>query len=582
MHSIRLNNVGRKFHRFINNDEFLTVKANFKNFNLQSCEFWALRNIYTTIEEGEIIGVIGRNGSGKSTLLSIIAGTLPVSEGMVTVNGKVSALLNLGAGFQEELTGKENIYLNATLLGFKKQDIERRFMSILEFSELGDFINAPLGSYSAGMKMRLGFSVAIHNDFDVLLTDEIITVGDISFQKKCFEKMADIKRLGKSLVIATQDMSLIERFCDRAILLEDGQLFYGGVPTAAVEQYQMLLNKKKILSEGSRSAMVTETKRWATDMQEWGEREGTKEVTIKGFVITNKWGLMANKVKCGEKMTFRVNFTVNEEIDNFHFGLAIFREDGVYCYGPNTQFDGLAIERMGKGDGYFELECNELLVMPGIYYLSAAIWDKNETFAYDYHKCSYKIEIIGFSAFGQLLRLKNNWSNFKFPITPHIKYPLNLDCLVEKWGSQVNSGLVIFESLTFLNNYGSKDSVFVTGRAFKIKVDFQIDRSLNHSLKHLILWIGIYRSDGIYCHGSIKQVASCGANSEILIYPKLKLLPGGYRISVGIWDLNNNKFLAYFHGVHSFNMISDRRDHGTVYLEHRWNWRIPKGGKIKK
>lgn len=240
-----LRNVGRKFHNFIDGPG----ASGRKDGAGRDGEFWALRGINIQIEKGEIIGIIGRNGSGKSTLLSIIAGTLPTSEGEILISGKISAILKLGAGFQDEFSGRENIYLNATLLGMKKPEIESRFAGIVEFSELGDFINAPLGSYSAGMKMRLGFSIVIHKDFDILLTDEIITVGDMAFQKKCFEKMVDFKRQGKSMLIATQDMGLVQRFCDRAFLLEDGGVFYAGCPDEAVENYEMLLSKKKVLSE---------------------------------------------------------------------------------------------------------------------------------------------------------------------------------------------------------------------------------------------------------------------------------------------------------------------------------------------
>jgi ABC-type polysaccharide/polyol phosphate transport system ATPase subunit len=574
MEIIRLNNVGRKFHKTVNTDKSQDRKAILNSPG----SFWALRNIYMSVNKGEIIGIVGRNGSGKSTLLNIIAGGMPVSEGEITAQGKVSALLTLGAGFQDEFTGKENIYLNASLLGMKRDDIKNIFADIVEFSELGDFINAPIGSYSSGMKMRLGFSVAIHKDFDVLVTDEIMAVGDIAFQKKCFEKIADFKRQGKSMIIATQDINVAERFCDRLFLLEDGHVIAEGKSIEVVERYQMLLAKKKILSEGARSAMVTETKRWATDMDEWGRREGTKEIIIKDFIVFDKSKEKVSKVKSGEAISIRVNFTVCEEIDNFHFGVAIFREDGVYCYGPNTQFDGLAIQKMHKGDGYFELKCAELLLMPGVYYMSAAIWDKNETLAYDYHRCNYKLEVTGEAVSGQLLYLAHKWYGFHFLPSLNGTHMPNLDCLVDKWGSQVNSASVAFESLRFLNNYGSKDSIFLMGREFKIKADFKIDASLQSAVKNFVLWIGIYRSDGIYCHGSIKKVASCGANSEILIYPKLKLLPGGYKVSMGIWDTNANSFLAYSHGAHSFNMISEKRDHGTVYLEHHWNWHIPKGG----
>jgi ABC-type polysaccharide/polyol phosphate transport system ATPase subunit len=551
----------------------------FKNPQAAAGDFWALRNIYMTIDKGEIMGVIGRNGAGKTTLLNIIAGILPPSEGEVTVNGKTSSLLTLGAGFQDEFTGKENIYLHASLLGLRKQEVEERFLSILEFSELGDFINAPLGSYSNGMRMRLGFSVAIHNDFDILLTDEILMVGDLYFQKKSFEKMLEFKKQGKSMIIVTQDMEAINKLCDKTYLLEDGSIIFEGDTRSAVERYQMLLNKKKILSETSRLDMVKETKRWATDMVEWGERKDTGEVKIKGVTIFNKWGIKTNRVRPKEKIKVRISFEAKEEIDDFHFGVAIFREDGVYCYGPNTKFDSLAIKRMGKGKGNFEFECKELLLMPSNYYLSIAIWDKNETLAYDYHKGCYKLEIVGTHMFGQLLCLPYSWGN-PLPISPKItdktEYYPNLDYLIDRWGTELKNDFITLESVKFLNIYGGEDSVFVTGREIKIKVDLKMDKPLNQAL---ILWLGIYRSDGIYCHGSMKELTCHGINSEVLFYPKLRLLPGGYRVSAGVWDPAAGKFLLFSHGLYPFNMVSDKRDHGTVYLEHNWKFKIPRGKK---
>jgi ABC-type polysaccharide/polyol phosphate transport system ATPase subunit len=569
MELLKLNNAGRKFQRFIKSDDFSEDRV--------KGDFWALRNIYMGVNEAEVVGIIGRNGSGKSTLLNIIAGVIPVSEGEVIINGRVSALLSLGVGFQDEFTGKENIYLNASLLGLTRKEIEDRFADILEFSELGDFIDAPLGSYSAGMKMRLGFSTAIHKDFDILVTDEIISVGDVYFQKKCFEKMMDFKRQGKAIVVVAQDMGFIDRFCDRVYLLEDGKVLFSGKPKDAIGMYQVLLNKKKVLSEGSRSYMVTETKRMATDMPEWGKREGTKEATIKNIRVFNKWGIKTDKVKCGQSLAVRVDFAIHEEIDNFHFGVALFREDGVYCYGPNTQFDGLAIGSVGLGEGYFEIQYKELLLMPGTYYFSVAIWDEHEVFAFDYHKCRYKIEVIGEPSFGQLASLSSRWLASALPAYSNGIDAPQLDYLADKWGTELKNNGASIESIKCLDNYGNEDSVFVTGKEIKIKADFKIDKT---PAKNLILWLGVYRSDRIYCHGSTRPIAA--NDSEILIYPRMRLLPGGYNISAGIWDSSARRFIAYTHGIYPFNMISDKYDHGTVYMEHRWKWKIPKGGKIKK
>lgn len=575
MQILRLNNAGRKFHRFAQGEGLAGTRHQIMP---SEGELWALRNVYITVNRGEIIGIIGRNGSGKTTLLSIMAGTLPASEGQVEVNGKISALLALGAGFQDEFTGKENIYLNASLLSMKRHQIDRVFSDIVEFSELGDFIHAPLGSYSTGMKMRLGFSIAIHRDFDALLTDEIIAVGDIAFQKKCFERMAEFKRNGKSMVIATQDMGLVLRFCDRAFLLEDGRVIGSGTPEDVVGQYEKLLSRKKILSDGSRTHMVSETKRWATDMHEWGSREGTKEVAIQEVVLLNRWGAKTRSVRTGERLAVRVIFNAQEPLDDFHFGIAIFREDGVYCYGPNTQLDGLAVQRMGRGSGYFELEIPHLSLMPGTYYLSTAIWDKNETFAYDYHKCDYRLEVCGDQAVGGLAALACRWKDAPVPRLAAAHYVPALELLADRWESKSSGGGAVIESVTCLNNYGYRDEMFVTGKELSIKIDLRIDGSLEQELKSLFLWVGVYRSDGIYCHGSVRRVSSCGLTSAILAYPGLRLLPGGYRVSAALWDSRTNRYLAYSHALDSFHMISEKRDHGTVYLEHRWRWHIPKGG----
>ena len=579
MEIIRLDNVGRRFKNLVNTDEIHGSRNIFGHLRTDD-NFWALRNINLSVNKGEIVGVIGRNGSGKTTLLNIVAGVLPVSEGKILLKGKISALLTVGATFQCELTGKENTYFNASLLGFTKSEIEKQFADILEFSELGSFINAPLGSYSAGMRMRLGFSIAIHKNFDILVTDEIIMVGDIAFQKKCFEKMLEFKKQGKSMIIATQEMTTIEKFCDKVYLLEDGQSVFNGTPAEAIARYQKLLNKKRVLFESSRSDIVKETKRWIALSSEWDKREGTGEVAINEVLILNKWRQRIDKVKCGDRIIIRVNFKANEEVGYFHFGVAIFREDGVYCYGPNTKFDGLSLGRMSKGDGYFELEYNGLLLMAGIYFLSIAIWEENESFAYDYHKGKYEIEIVGDSLFGQLLNLPSKWDSVgifnNFMVINKASFP-NLGYLENTWGKQLDDGLTAIKSIKCFDNYGSEESVFLTGREMKIKIDFEIDKLAGSYLKNLIIWIGIYRSDGIYCQGRIKKIFYLGARSEILIYPKLNLLPGGYMISAGIWNLKTKKFLTYSHGIHPFNMISRKKDHGTVYLEHRWNWKIPGG-----
>lgn len=247
MKAIKLENVGKKF--ILTHQRDRMTKGFFSSFPGQkiATEFWALRDINMEVERGKVIGIIGRNGAGKSTLLNILAGISTPTTGEVKINGRVSSLLTLGAGFQDELTGKENIYLNSSILGITRNEINKKYRSIVEFSELDGFLDSPLQTYSQGMKMRLGFSIATSVDFDIMLVDEVISVGDGAFQRKCFDRMVDFKRQGKTMVITVHSLDYIERICDEVFLLEHGRLIASGEPTYVVNRYQKLLNENRPL-----------------------------------------------------------------------------------------------------------------------------------------------------------------------------------------------------------------------------------------------------------------------------------------------------------------------------------------------
>lgn len=203
---------------------------------------WALKNINLEVKKGEILGVIGRNGSGKSTLLKLIAGVTTPTKGEIKVSGKVSPLIELGAGFHPELTGRENIYLNGSILGLTKKEIRKRFKEIVDFAELWEFINTPIKYYSSGMSMRLGFSVAISVEPEILLIDEILAVGDIAFQKKCMEKMEEFKRMGVTIVFVSHSLGAVKAFCQRVIWLEKGEIKEEGKPEKVISAYQASLS----------------------------------------------------------------------------------------------------------------------------------------------------------------------------------------------------------------------------------------------------------------------------------------------------------------------------------------------------
>lgn len=214
--------------------EFLPLLFRRKAF---SEPFYALRNVSFTIDRGEVVGIVGRNGSGKSTILKLIAGVMSPSEGEVRVLGRVSPLIELGAGFHPDLTGRENIQMNASILGMKAKEIEARFDEIVDFAELHEFVDTPVKRYSSGMYMRLGFSVAVHANPEILLIDEVLSVGDAYFQEKCLTRMEEFKKQGVTIVVVSHSMDLVREFCDRVLIIDHGKLLDEGPPEAMVDEY---------------------------------------------------------------------------------------------------------------------------------------------------------------------------------------------------------------------------------------------------------------------------------------------------------------------------------------------------------
>ncbi|MEW6075630.1 MAG: ABC transporter ATP-binding protein, partial [Candidatus Omnitrophota bacterium] len=360
-------------------------------------DVWALKGVTFKATRGTVTGIIGRNGAGKTTLLNIIAGTLSSSEGSLAVKGNVLGLFNLGVGFQDELSGRENIFLNAALLGAQRKEVEEKLDAIVEFSELGDFIHMPLGTYSQGMRLRLGFSIIANLEFDILAIDEVLAVGDSLFQSKCFQRLMEFKRSGKTLVFTSQNMDLVRRLCDKVVLLEHGRLLYEGTAEEGIRRYQQALETERFYVGQGRlsSGLVENTKKWAQDMEDWGKKLGTKEVEIETVEFIHRFGLRSNRVKTRSPLTIRATCRVHTTIKDPHFGVAIFRRDGVYCYGPNTVFDGHVIEMMQPGKASFQLRLKELLLAPGEYRISLAIWDKDEALPFDYHNGFYPLHITG-------------------------------------------------------------------------------------------------------------------------------------------------------------------------------------------
>ncbi|MCQ2527846.1 MAG: ABC transporter ATP-binding protein [Saccharofermentans sp.] len=423
--AIRVKDVKKKFKLYYDKGTSLKEKALFWKRNRYE-ERTVLNGITLEIKKGETVGLIGHNGCGKSTLLKLITRILYPDEGTVEVKGRVSSLLELGAGFHPDLSGRENIYTNASIFGLSKAEIDERLQSIIDFSELGEFIDNPVRTYSSGMYMRLAFSVAINVDADVLLVDEILAVGDTNFQAKCFNKMQDIKAAGTTIVIVSHSLSQIEQICDRSVWIHAGKIKEDGVPdnvhndymdfmlslrrnnvslAQMTEEVQRAMEEKENTENALRSEMTPEQ----LDVVEKGQelRWGSREIEITKVTVTNGKGVPGKFLDVGDAIHFKVDYDVHKPLGTVVFGVGIYRKDGLNVYGTNTMIEGLDTLYIDK-PGSFEFDVPEFTLMPGRYVVGFAI-EYGQGIPVDYWKTSCEIETFTKLRDVGAVRIKHSW-----------------------------------------------------------------------------------------------------------------------------------------------------------------------------
>lgn len=350
----------------------------------------ALKDVSFEVEAGETFGVIGPNGSGKSTLLKLMAGTSHPTSGTVEVNGRVSALLELGAGFHPDFTGRENVYLNASLLGLSRKDTERVLPEIVAFAELGDFFDAAVKTYSSGMYMRLAFSVAAFVDPDVLLIDEILAVGDEYFQRKCYAKLNEFRSKKKTICFVSHDLAAVERLCRRGLLLDHGVVRADGDIKRVLEAYHELVEAQeehKLAGLGPR-----------------GDRWGSGEVRIEDVTL-HAGGEATHVVRTDAPFEIRIAYVSDTERDAV-FGITVYRDDGVSVYGTNTKNDDVAIRT--KREGHISFCVERLALLPAQYELDVAVTSP-ELHAYDYHSKRYAFRVTGAAGEMGFARIDHHW-----------------------------------------------------------------------------------------------------------------------------------------------------------------------------
>ena len=420
--AIELTDVSKIYRRY-GGRQFATLKSALLNRSIlrdlsPKETFAAVKNLSFTVPKGSTFGVMGRNGSGKSTALKLVAGITKPTSGTVSVDGRISALIELGAGFHPEISGRENIFINGIMLGLTRREIQQRFDEIVEFAEMKEFIDAPVKTYSSGMYMRLGFAVAIHVDPDVLLVDEVLAVGDEGFTHKCLDKFSEFKRRGRTILLVTHTLDLIEKFCDEAIWIDAGEKRAEGDPKRVVGTYLSAVATSEEAQLAAGDAKAKQTAAGKTDAppvdadvpgQEQAELEaaigelpdsmyqaeegrwGSREIEITGVDLLGPDGKAAHVFQSGEPMSINLRVFAKQPVDDYVFGIGLFNVEGVCCYGTNTSVEQYKSEPF-TGDGEVRFVIGGLDLVPGTYKLDVAAHRK-DGFQYDYHRLLYTFRV---------------------------------------------------------------------------------------------------------------------------------------------------------------------------------------------
>jgi ABC-type polysaccharide/polyol phosphate transport system ATPase subunit len=392
------------YRRFLHRNQFRTLKSALLSRSLISDlrpdqTFTALDGVSFEVPRGSTFGVIGENGSGKSTLLKLMAGITRPTRGSITVDGRISALIELGAGFHPEISGRENVAINGIMLGLTRRQVAERFDAIVAFAELEPFIDAPVKTYSSGMYMRLGFSVAIHVEPDVLLIDEVLAVGDEAFTRKCLDKIGEFRRRGKTIVLVTHSLGLVEKMCDDVLWLRRAQVADRGDPKRVVDAYltyvaggeEALLAREHGQPAGEVAAAAEESGEASTRGGYQQGRWGSHEVEITAVRLLDDRGQERHVYVPGERLTIALQVSAPAPVTDFVFGIGVFTADGVSVYGTNTHLEEFVPAR-AEGTGEVRLHLDDLRLVEGTYLLDVAVHRRDGT-PYDYHRGLYSFRM---------------------------------------------------------------------------------------------------------------------------------------------------------------------------------------------
>ncbi|OME80599.1 sugar ABC transporter ATP-binding protein [Paenibacillus sp. FSL A5-0031] len=412
-HTIEVKNVWKKFKIYQDKPVSLKERFLYRSKGVFQ-EKWVLQDVSFSIPKGRMVGLIGRNGSGKSTLLKVLTRILIPDKGEVKINGRISSLLELGAGFHMDFTGRENIYMNASIFGLTRKEINARLEEIITFSELSSFIDNPVRTYSSGMFMRLAFSIAIHVEPDILLIDEILAVGDNAFQKKCIRKIEEFKEQGKTIVFVSHDNGIMEKLCDELYWIHESKIVKHGKPDEVIRDYLDFLSgseEKRMKLEADKQEIEAMNKNESTEVintKQENKRWGNGSVEITNVDVINPIGNNKFIFKKGQQINICITYkTKTDKIEKPVFGVGIFKMDGTQCYGTNTHIDKFLIEISESGSISYNID--SLNLVQGDYYVDVACHHEDGT-PYDYITKVLNFSVHSIESDQGIAYMPHNWT----------------------------------------------------------------------------------------------------------------------------------------------------------------------------
>ncbi|MBL8014069.1 MAG: ABC transporter ATP-binding protein [Candidatus Omnitrophica bacterium] len=354
---------------------------------LRKNEFWAVNDVSFELKRGETLGLIGSNGSGKTSLLKMLNGIFWPDKGEITIKGRVGALIAVGAGFHPVLTGRENIYVNGAILGMNKRELDKKFDAIVDFADIGDFLDTPVKYYSSGMFVRLGFAVAVHCNPDILLVDEVLAVGDMAFQAKCLDRMMQYIEEGGSVIFVSHQLHQVDKLCRRSLLMYHGDSLFDGETEKAVDYYRKSLYSKEVGPKG---------------------RVGSGEIIVKDVQILNSSGKVSDGCCVGDDLTIRVHYETRGLTDEVVLDVALYSIDGGIVCSMRTDADKFSLNKLNS-KGFIDLRIKSLNLLPNIYVYSVNFLKKNGYAIFDSHSKEYKLVVYGGEKVKGVCSLMHEW-----------------------------------------------------------------------------------------------------------------------------------------------------------------------------